>query len=291
MPLHLDNELLRTFVAIADTGGFTPAASRVHRTQSAVSMQMKRLEDALGRALFQRDGRGVALSADGEALLAYARRLLKLHDEALAALTRPEMVGTVRLGTPDDYVDRFLPGILVHFAESYPRVHVEVLCESSLNLRPLVAAGELDLALITATPGQEDGEVLRREPLVWATAERHCAHEADPLPLALFQKGCVFREWAVTALGRTGRAYRIAYSSPSIAGVLAAVNAGLAVTVLGRSLLPPGVRVLGAEEGFPPLPTAAITLHQGPRPTAVSECFAQYVREGLRADEPELAVA
>lgn len=285
MPINLDPDLLRTFVAIVDTGGFTPAARQVHRTQSAVSMQMKRLEEGVGRLLFERDGRGVNLTADGDALLIYARRLLRLHDEAVSALTRPEMVGTVCLGTPDDYVDRFLPDILARFAQAYPRVQVEVLCEPSAHLRELLADRHIDLALITCVPGRESGEILRHEPVVWATSERHCAHECDPLPLAVFQKGCFFRGWATAALDQVGRAYRIAYSSPSISGIFASVSAGLAVTVLARSVALGHLRILTEQDGFPALPSAMITLQHGGRSSAVSEALAHYVREGFRADE------
>lgn len=284
MAVHLDLDLLRTFVAIVDAGGFTSAAQQVHRTQSAVSMQVRRLEVALDRTLFQREGRGVQLTPDGEALLGYARRLLKLHDEALAVLSRPDLTGLVRLGTPDDYVGRFLPDILVRFARAFPRVQVEVHCEPSVNLRRLLADDRLDLALITSTPGAETGEVLRREPTVWATAERHLAHEDDPLPLALFQSGCPFRDWALAGLQERGRPYRIAYTSASLTGILAAVTAGLAVTVLSRSILPAEVRPLRAEEGFPPLPPASITLHRGHAVSAVAEGLAGYLREGFAAE-------
>lgn len=286
MSTQLDPDLLRTFVAIVDAGGFTQAAKQVHRTQSAVSMQVRRLEEALDRSLFQRDGRGVQLSPDGEALLGYARRLLKLHDEAVAALTRPDLSGLVRIGTPDDYVGRFLPEILVRFARAFPRVQVEVNCEPSTTLRRMLAEDRLDLALITCSPGAETGEVVRREPTVWATAERHLAHEHEPLPLALFQSGCPFRDWALAGLNRLGRPYRVAYTSASITGILAAVTAGLAVTVLCRSILPTGVRPLGGDEGFPPLPPASITLHRGGSISAVAECLAGYIREGFGADGP-----
>jgi len=288
MAAHLDPDLLRTFVAIVDAGGFTPAAKQVHRTQSAVSMQVRRLEETLGRALFQRDGRGVRLAPDGEALLGYARRLLKLHDEAVAALTRPELAGRVRIGTPDDYVDRFLPDILARFARAFPRVQVDVLCETSAHLRPLLAEDRLDLAVLTAgcTPGGEPGEVLRREPVVWATAERHLAHEQEPLPLALFQSGCAFRDWALAGLDGIGRPYRIAYTSASFSSILAAVTAGLAVTALCRSVLPAGVRPLGVAEGFPPLPMTALTLHRGRPGSAVAECLAGFIRESFGAEGP-----
>ena len=188
-------------------------------------MQVRRLETTLDRSLFQRTGRGVQLTPHGEALLGYARRLLKLHDEALAVLTRPDLTGFIRLGTPDDYVERFLPDILVRFARAFPRVQVEVHCEPSVHLRRCLAEDRLDLALITCAPGAETGEVLRREPTVWATAERHLAHEQDPLPLALFQPGCPFRDWALAGLGETGRPYRVAYTSASITGLFAAVTA------------------------------------------------------------------
>ncbi len=291
MSAYLDPDLLRTFVAIVDAGGFTSAAQQVHRTQSAVSMQVRRLEAALDRTLFQREGRGARLTPAGEALLGYARRLLKLHDEALAALSRPDLAGLVRLGTPDDYVGRFLPDILVRFARTFPRVQVEVYCEPSMNLRRLLAEDRLDLALITSTPGAETGEVLRREPTVWATAERHLAHEDDPLPLALFQSGCLFRDWALAGLQERGRSYRIAYTSASLTGILAAVTAGLAVTVLSRSILPAEVRPLRAEEGFPPLPTASITLHRGHAVSAVAEGLAGYLREGFATEALPTAIS
>ena len=190
----------------------------------------------------------------------------------------------VRIGTPDDYVGRFLPPILARFARAFPRIQVEVNCEPSVTLRRLLAEDRLDLALLTCSPGAETGEVLRREPTVWATAERHLAHENEPLPLAMFQQGCPFRDWALASLNRLGRPYRLAYTSASISGILAAVTAGLAVTVLCRGVLPAGVRPLGAEEGFPPLPTVSITLHRGRQISAVAECLAGYMREGFNTD-------
>jgi DNA-binding transcriptional LysR family regulator len=172
-------------------------------------------------------------------------------------------------------------------------VQVEVHCETSANLRPLLAEGRLDLAVITAgcTAGGETGEVLRREPVVWATAERHLAHEQEPLPLALFQSGCVFRDWALASLDGSGRSYRIAYTSASFSSLLAAVKAGLAVTALCRSVLPAGVRPLGVEEGFPALPMTAIVLHRGRAGSAIVERLAGYLREGFEAEASPAPVA
>lgn len=165
----IDTEVLRTFVAIADQGGFTKAGEQVNRTQSAVSMQMKRLEeDVLQRQLFQREGRQVRLTAEGQVLLGYARRILKLHSEVFNTLREPHMVGTVRIGTPDDYVMRFLPGILSRFAQAYPLIQIEVHCESS---KQLLLRQDLDLSIVTREPGSEIGQLLRKERFVWAEAQ------------------------------------------------------------------------------------------------------------------------
>lgn len=165
----LDADVLRTFVAIAEQGGFTRAGEVVNRTQSAVSMQMKRLEeDILQRQLFERDGRQVRLTAEGQVLLGYARRILKLHGEVFNTLRMPHMVGLVRIGTPDDYAMRFLPTILSSFAQAYPLVQVEVHCDSS---KQLMLRQDLDLTIVTREPGNEIGQLLRQERLVWAAAE------------------------------------------------------------------------------------------------------------------------
>ena len=225
----IDTDVLRTFVAIADQGGFTRAGELVNRTQSAVSMQMKRLEeDVLQRQLFQRDGRQVRLTAEGQVLLGYARRILKLHSEVFNTLREPHMVGTVRIGTPDDYVMRFLPGILSRFAQSYPLVQIEVHCESS---KQLLLRQDLDLSIVTREPGSEIGQLLRKERFVWAEAQCFSAHEQTPLPLAMFNSDCFCRLWACNALDAAGRDYRIAYNSSSLSALMAIVSAGLAVTI------------------------------------------------------------
>ncbi len=261
---NIDTDLLRTFVAIAEAGSFTRAADQVGRTQSAVSMQIKRLEEQVGPSLFVREGRQVALTVDGEALLGYARRILKLNDEALSVLATPAVEGVVRLGAPDEYAMAFLPGILSGFARSYPKVQVELTCTTTLQLRPQLSAGALDLALISGYPDKPGPEVLMREPVVWATSEQAHPHEEEPLPLALFEPGCCFRRWALDALDRVGRRYEVRYSSPSLAGLTAAVTAGLAVTALSQSTLMPGLRQIGEPEGFPALPWNEIQLGIAP---------------------------
>ncbi len=183
----IDTDVLRTFVAIAEHGGFTKAGEIVNRTQSAVSMQMKRLEDdVLQRQLFERDGRQMRLTVEGQVLLGYARRILKLQSEVFNTLREPHMVGLVRIGVPDDYVMRFLPGILSRFAQFYPLVQIEVNCESSTQL---LQRQDLDLTIVTRKPGNEMGQLLRQERLVWAEAQDAAIHEQNPLPPASARSG------------------------------------------------------------------------------------------------------
>jgi DNA-binding transcriptional LysR family regulator len=277
----IDTELLRTFVAIADQSGFTRAAQTLNRTQSAVSMQMKRLEDdVVQRALFQRDGRQLRLTAEGQVLLGYARRILNLHSEVLSTLREPHMVGSVRIGTPDDYVMRFLPGILSRFAQSYPLVQVEVHCESSAQL---LQRQDLDLSIVTRKPGDEIGQLLRQERFVWAEAIGFSPHEQSPMPLAMFNTDCFCRTWACNALDAMGRDYRVAYTSPSLSAIMAVVGAGLAVTAQLRSLITPDLRILGEAEGLPELPSCSIVLLRNPRShSPVTETLAEHIAEGFR---------
>ncbi|MTZ12385.1 MULTISPECIES: LysR substrate-binding domain-containing protein [Stutzerimonas stutzeri group] len=277
----IDTELLRSFVAIADHGGFTRAAEAVHRTQSAISMQMKRLEeDVLQRPLFERSGRQVSLTAEGQVLLGYARRILKLHGEVMTTLREPHMVGAVRIGTPDDYVMRFLPGILAQFAQAYPLVQVELHCEPSYQL---LQRQDMDLTIVTREPGTEIGQLLRQERFVWAEAAGYDLHQQRPIPLAMFNSGCFCRAWVCNALDAAEIDYRIAYTSPSLAALMALVGAGLAVTAQLRSLIPPQLRILGEAEGLPALPQCSIVLLRNPRSQSpVSEALAEYIVEGFR---------
>ena len=277
----IDTELLRSFVAIADTGGFTRAAEAVNRTQSAVSMQMKRLEDdVVQRPLFERDGRQVRLTPEGQLLLGYARRILKLHGEVLTTLREPHMVGAVRIGTPDDYVMRFMPGILSRFAQAYPMVQVELHCEPSFQL---LQRQDLDLTIVTREPGKEIGQLLRQERIVWAEAQGFSPHEQDPLPLAMFNSQCFCRSWACNALDAMQREYRIAYTSPSLSAIMAVVSAGLAITAQLQSLITPDMRIIGEAEGLPAMPSASIVLLRNEASQSpVTECLAEHIVEGFR---------
>lgn len=281
-PSTLDTDQLRTLVAIADTGNFTRAADEVNKTQAAVSMQMRRLEESIGRPLFAKNGRVNRLTADGEQLLEYARRIIALSNEAITVFTEPELAGHVRIGTPDDYAERFLPGIFARFARTHPLVEVEIICEGSHYLQQRVNSGDIDLAIATHSDPGVEGEVIRRERLCWVSSPRHKIEEREVLPLAMGPMTCSWRHTAAQALDGLNRPYRILYSSPSATALSAAVFSGLAITVLPESAVRPGMRRLSEEEGFPELPACDIALLRSSTATSSSvDALASHVKESL----------
>jgi len=282
MTVLLDIDQLRTFIAIAESGSFTKAAEVVNKTQSAVSMQMKRLEERLDRPIFARDGRASKLTEDGSRLLDYARRLVKLNVETVAAFSDAALSGRGRLGVPDDYADRYLPEIMARFSRAYPGVELTVLCEPSVDLVDRIDDNDLDLAIITNCESRRIAETFRRERLLWVSSNRHPTHLEAPLPLALGRPSCYWRRTAVEQLESVGRPYRLLYSSSNAGAVAAAVLAGLAVSVLPESGLRPGMRVLSAAEGFPELPACHIGLIRNARAaSALADALAGYVISSL----------
>jgi DNA-binding transcriptional LysR family regulator len=278
MTALIDADHLRTFIAIAESGSFTRAAELVHKTQSAVSMQMKRLEERVGRPIFARDGRFSKLTEDGERLLDYARRIIKLNLEALAAFSDAELSGRVRLGVPDDYADRYLPEIMARFSRAYPGVELTVSCEPSTDLIERIEGDDLDLAIITATESTRATETFRQERLLWVTSSRHPTHSEEPLPLALGPARCCWRRSALDCLEKIGRPYRILYTSGNAGAIAAAVLAGLAVSVFPESGLRPGMRVLMPSEGFPPLPSCRVGLLRSPHGSSpLADALAEHI--------------
>jgi len=282
MTALIDIDQLRTFIAIAETGSFTRAAEIVHKTQSAVSMQMKRLEERLDRPVFARDGRTSKLTEDGERLLDYARRIVKLNIEALAAFSDAELSGRVRLGVPDDYADRYLPEIMARFSRAYPGVELTVVCEPTDALIERIDANDLDLAIVTNCDGNRLSEIFRRERLLWVTSNRHSTHLEERLPLALGRPSCSWRQATIERLEQTGRAYRVLYTSANSGAVAAAVLSGLAVSVFPESGLRPGMRVLTPAEGFPELPSCRIGLMRNPHEMAkLADALAGHIISSL----------
>ncbi|CAH0229639.1 LysR substrate-binding domain-containing protein [Roseomonas sp. CECT 9278] len=283
IPPGIDPDLLRSFVLIAEGRSFTRAATAVGRTQSAVSMQIRRLEETLGQPLLLRGPRGVETTPHGAWLLERAKRLLAMHDEIFTTFRTPAVSGTVRLGTPDDYALRWLPGILARFAEVHPAVEVVVTCAPSNELVERLESDDIDLTLLSGgneRPGMV-GQPLWRAGLRWIGSATHATHRRSPIPLATAQPSCVWRRAAVHALGEAGLPWRVAYTSTSQAGTLAATLAGLAVTIGLPGPLPAGLRFLGPEDGMPPLPDFAIILLSGRVGGPVVETLAEAIRAGF----------
>lgn len=248
-----ETELLRSFVAVVELQGFTRAAEHLHLTQSTVSAQIRRLEDQAGRPLLRRSTRSVALTEAGETLLGYARSILRLNRDARASLSESSLAGGIRIGASEDVAGSGLPEVLRRFAARHPAVRIEVEVGIATTLFQALEDGRLDLILCSRCHGDGRGWTLWREPLAWAAAV-DLDLLPDPIPLAFFPEPCPYREAALAGLAGIRRPWRIAYVSPSIAGVRAAALAGLAVTPLPLSAIGPGLRVLGPEDGLPPLP-------------------------------------
>jgi DNA-binding transcriptional LysR family regulator len=256
----LDLDVLAMIVAVADTGNISRAAEVVHRSQSAVSMQIKTLETALGKQLFVRKPRSVVPTQDGEVLLMYARRMLALRDEAWAAVVRPDVTGRVVLGVPDDYASSLFPSILKKFSATYPKVEIQFVGLPSVALAPMVKDGTVDLVCATRVKGLS-GEFVRFEPMVWAaTPSAQDIWRERPLPLAVFLPGSVARENAIRSLEGAKIPYRTSYESPSLMGLLSMVEAGLAIAPLARCAVPAHLSLLGQAQGLPEIEPLEVVL-------------------------------
>ena len=275
----LDTDQLRSFLAIVDSGSFTRAAERVNKTQSAVSMHIRRLEEQLGCVLFVKQGRGAKLTAEGEGLIDYARRIMQAEAGAMAALSRKGLQGSVRLGIPDDYAEAFLADILTRFNHRHPLVEIAVTCENSIELAALIHAGALELALVTDHEGLTGFEVIREEPLRWAAAQRFKPSAAEPIPLALGSSACVWRRVADEALEGRRESVRALFVSKNYTAIGTVVRAGLAATVLPESMIGEGLRILGPADGLPRLPLSRMGLIR----SAVASEEAKALAEAIRA--------
>jgi DNA-binding transcriptional LysR family regulator len=283
----LDPDLLRAFVAVADHRSFTRAAVMLNRTQSAVSMQIKRLEDRLGAELFQRTKANVDLSAAGEGLLGYARRILTLNEEAIGRLAERKVEGAVRLGVMDDYGTFIIPPLLANFLAGYPKIHVEM--ETGLTSSMQARLGEAyDLVIAMHPEGRGEGEFLRREQAVWAAGPSQPVEEQEPLPVALYPQGCLFRKWAIEALDAAKRPWRLAFVSHSLAAVEAVAAQGLAVTVVKAGTFAPKLRPLSDRDGMPRLPAADICLHRATNLSQAGALLADHLRTSISNHPDEM---
>ena len=278
----LDLDLLRAFVTIAETGSFTRAGARLGRTQSAISLQVKRLEDQLGRAVFHRSPRSLVLTAEGERLLGPARQLLRLNDAAIAELFEPDMTGAVRLGVPEDFATAHLPAVLAAFTKAHPLVELEVACDLTLNLQHAFHAGRFDLVLVKREPSAPlEGMRVWREPLVWVARDQQAAEGLATIPLVVSPEPCVYRKRACDALDAVGRKWRVAYTSTSLAGSLSAVSAGLGITVLPREMVPASLTAITRDHALPMLHDTEIALIEAPGLSETAHRLAQHIVSAL----------
>jgi len=257
--------LLRSFVAVAECGGFHRAAEQLNLTQSTVSQQIKRLELEIKRSLFRRTTRSVVLTDDGEMLLGDARCLLQLEEAARQRLAAPRLSGTVRLGVVEEVAGGSLPSALGRFASLHPGVKLEVQIAVSAELLEELDAGRLDVVFAKRPLGTSKGRLVWREPLVWAAADTFDLIPGAALPLALYRERSVSREAALAALQDSELTWEIVYTSPSLTGVRAAALAGLAITPLPASAVIAGLRILDAGEGLPHLPDLEFAIYEKAR--------------------------
>lgn len=285
LPTNLDMDVLRTFVTGADLGTYAKAAARLGRSPSAISLQLKKLEEQTGQSLFRKQGRGLVLTDAGESLLSYARRLLELNDEALMAVRGAAIAGWVRLGLPQDFAETWLPGVLGRFTRVHPNVRVEARVDRNAGLIEDIERGRLDLALVWREPksGRPD-ERLAELPMVWlGPAAGFVRSPSDPLPLVAFGPPCIFREAGIAALDAAKISWRLVFTSPSLSGLWAAVAAGLGITLRIPHGVPPSLAKIDARAAkLPGLPTVGIALKTAEaKPALATARLATILREAM----------
>jgi DNA-binding transcriptional LysR family regulator len=282
----LETDLIRTFVAISEFGSFSAAARKVNRTPSAISMQVKKLEEQLGRRLFMRDGRAVSLTSDGETLLSYARDMLRINEEAVSRFQQPAVEGKVSFGAPDDFGTRFLPNFLRRFAATHPQVEVAVSLSTSELLLEQFHGGDLDMVLITAVRGgsnEELGEIVYAEPLHWTGVKDGQAHKSDILPLAVAGRSCSWRGAAIDALVAHERRYRVAYTCENCQGQIAALLGDLAIAPLPASLISSQLERLGKRESLPDIGEYDIRLCKNTTMGEAARAFCSHVEDSFKS--------
>ena len=257
---RLDSDLLRTFLQVSATGSFSKAAARIDRSQSAVSLQMKQLESLLGQSLFERHGRGVRPTAIAMRLRPVALQVVGLLDQATAELSSSALRGSLRIGIPDEYADSLLPNVIAEFARANPGVELVVRCSFSAGFADALENDELDIAVHALASPPSSMRVLKRDKTCWVASRQHRVHEREPLPIALFDRACWWRDIALAALESTGREYREVFSSESVAGISAAVASGVAVALVGEDALRDEFVRLTAQQGFPEMPESVLVL-------------------------------
>ncbi|MFM0291133.1 LysR family transcriptional regulator [Paraburkholderia megapolitana] len=275
--MDFDPTLLRAFVAVKETGGFTRAAERLHLTQSAISHQIRRLEEQVGRPLLHRTTRSMTLTEDGQDFLRHAQQILDSLDALARRFQSSPVCGVVRFGVPENFMGDRLPSLLCQFARVYPEVRLDVSVSMNLDLRAMIEADELDLAVVMTAPGSTAGTVLRPAQFAWIAADTFDVPQGASLPLAFFPAPCINRRVGVDALDSTQIKWHVVFTSPSQQGLRAAVLSGLAITVLTTDDLEPGMRIVDGQYGLPSLSTADFVLLSNGSDTPAVREFGQMV--------------
>ncbi|MDZ4394926.1 LysR family transcriptional regulator [Cypionkella sp.] len=281
--IPLDSDLMRAFLAVVDTGSVTAAADRIGRTQSAVSMQIRKLEESLAQPLFTRLPRGVALTPRGAQLLPYARRVTSLLEEAATALREKPLAGPVRIGIPDEYAETILPRALAAFSERHPGVEVTVRCDFTAPQQAALDDDQLDLAVIYDSSHTSGDEALCVDPTVWVTSIAHAQHLQQPVPVGVYFRSDWCRDFALRSLDQQSIPWRAAFECDTSASLRVAARTGLAISPLSRSTIPPGCRELTNADGFPIVDRARVVLKRNPRGGSPAiEGLAEMLREAFR---------
>jgi len=258
---NLPMDVLRSFVTVAELGGFTQAGELLGRSQPAISLQIKRLEEMTNTHLFSRSSQGLKLTQQGETLFKYANDILSLNDEAFNTFLKPTLSGRVRFGIPSEFATTLLPKIVGRFAKAYPNVTLEVTCDLSKSLLSEERANQFDLILaLHDNPSNKHRGQVKADELVWVSSPDQHAHEKDTIPLIVAQEGCIYRHRAIQSLRNVGQDYRVVYTIPDLAGIQAAIEEGLGVTVLAKSTVPDNLKIIKPSEKYPKLGTVGISL-------------------------------
>ncbi len=284
--MNLDIDLLRSFVTVAEARGFTAAGDMLGLSQSAVSLQIKRLEQRLGQKVFKRARNALALTRHGEVLLAFARRMLDLNDESVRILTAPALAGNIRIGASEYFVPQYLPLVVSRFAKAYPQLHIAVQVDVTAALRRRLGDGELDIVIGRRDTDVKGGKLMFREPLYWVAKRGYRIERTEQLPLVSLSEACAYRAQAVALLDGVGRSWRSSYSAAGVAGMQAAVNAGLGVAALPLSCVQRSMRILGAQEGLPTLPDSEMLLYDN---SAILDSTASRLVEVIRDSLPRFS--
>jgi|SRR6516165_4193959 DNA-binding transcriptional LysR family regulator len=284
---NLDMDLLRTLAVATELGGLGRAAEQLGRSPSAISLQMQKLEELIGHALFRKEGRGIRLTDTGDLLLGYAQKILALNDEAVAAARGVDVEGMIRLGVPFDFTEKWLPRVLARFRQTHPRVHIELRADRSAELMQKLATGALDLVLTFGPVDRPGASFVAELPVAWIGSRYFRRDPAEPLPLVLLDPPCNFRQMGLDALDQNRTPWRLSFTSPSLAGLWAATEAALGITVRTPLGLPDTLTLLPESLGLPKLPKVSLALYNaGQRLPSITSLLEAILIETLQTALP-----